>query len=253
MMRNGGQEHTRAKLGRAGRWALPAVAVAAALAGCSSGGSSSAQSAGSAAGASTTVAATAAKATMCSAVTTIDKAQANVASGAQELKMLKAHSSAVSDLGSAAAKLSDPAVSAAAVQMHAAIAKALSSGTANFSTAVRQQAGEVDAFCGVQPTGAPLPSYFAAGKVLPACVRYTSLNVQLQNATSPQQYLSLIESIRSQIAGLVAQAPPAIRTETTKLGAAAQAAISRKSLAPLQTASASQATADVQLYCGIDY
>lgn len=246
MVWNGGQGSTRARLGRAGRWALPAVAVAAILAGCSSGGSSSAQSAGASTAAT-------AKASVCSAVTTIDKAQASVASGAQELTMLKAHSSAVSDLGSAAKKLSDPAVSAAAVQMHAAIAKALSSGKANFSTAVRQQAGKVDAFCGVQPTGAPLPSYFAAGKALPACAKYTSLNVQLQNATSPQQYLSLIESIRSQIAGLVAQAPPAIRTEATRLGAAAQAAIDQKSLAPLQTASAGQATSDVQLYCGIDY
>lgn len=253
MVWNGGEGNSRVILGRVGRWAVPAVAVAAALAGCSSGGHSAAQGGSGATGTSTTVAATAAKTTLCSAVTTIDKAQDHVTTGAQELQMLRANSSAVSGLGSAAAKLSDPTVAAAADQMHAAIAKAMSTGTANFTPAVRQQAGTVDAFCGVQPTGAPLPSYFAAGKSLPACIRYSALNTQLQDATSSQQYLSLIQSARSQIASMVSQAPPTIKNEATKLGAAAQAAISQKSLAPLQTASAGQATADVQLYCGIDY
>ncbi len=231
---------------------VPALTAAVALAGCSSSTHSSAQGAAGAGATSTTAAASAAKSAFCSADTALDRAQSGVTSAAQEVQALKAHASLATSLGNDASGISDPTVATAARQIDAAVAKALSSGSANFPPSISADASTVNTFCGVQYNGAPLPAYFAAGKNLPACAKYATLNNQLRNATSAQEYLSLIESNQTEITKLVSEAPASIKGQAETVKTAADQAVSQKSLAPLQTASANQATGDVQLYCGIN-
>ena len=230
---------------------LAALAFTAGLAGCSSSTHSSAPGPAGPAATSTTVA-TAAKSSLCSADIALDKAQVGITSAAQELQVLKAQAPLVTSLGTAAAGIPDGTVAAAAEQIHAAVEHALSSGSANFAANISSDASAVNTYCGVQYNGSPLPAYFAAGRDSPACARYAALNNQLGRAGSPQAYLSLIESNQAEITRLVTQAPATIKSRAETLETAVGQAVRQKSLAPLQAPSATRATSDVQLYCGIN-
>lgn len=237
---------------RTGRRVLPVVVIVGIAAGCSSSGHAS-SSPSPAAGSSTSGTASAAKSAFCSANDSLDRAQAGSTSDAQEMQVLKQNTSAIATFDREAPQLSDPTVSAAAAEIYASVEQALSTGTPTFSAALSQDGGTVDTFCGVQSDGTPLPAYFDAGKAEVACRRYASLNDQLQNADSAPAYLSLLAANQAEIATLVAQAPASVAPEAQALGTAVQAAISQNSIAPLQTAAATQDTSDVQLYCGINY
>lgn len=233
------------------RLALPAlIVIAAVLAGCSSSTHSSTPAPGAANGSSAAV--STAKSTFCGDDVALDKAQIGVSNATQELQALKAHPSFASDLGQAASKISDPNVAKAAQQIDAAVTKALSSGSVNFSSNIGSDATIINTYCGVQFNGTPLPPYFAAGKGSPICTQFVSLYNQLRSATSPQAYLSLIQSNQAQIDRLVSQAPATVKNQAGELKTALNQVVAQKNPGPMETPAVMHATADIQFYCGIN-
>jgi hypothetical protein len=198
-----------------------------------------------------TAASTAArKAGFCTANDKIDKASANVTSAAGFLAVLKANPAALDameknapagSLGKEARKLVTQARSA------------VRSNNANVLNTSSNNGGDVDTYCGVDGNGDPLPSYFAVGKGSAFCSVSSAINAGTNNADSAAAVLTFLaghQTLINQFATYISNLPTSIRSDAQTLVTTARSAIAANNANLLGTQAISNASINVQLYCG---
>jgi hypothetical protein len=198
-----------------------------------------------------TAASTAArKSAFCTANDKIDKASANVTSAAGFLAVLKVDAAALDamDKNAPAGKLGKE-VRTLVTQARSAV----SSNNANVLNTSSNNGGDVDTYCGVDGSGAPLPSYFAAGKGSAFCSVSNSIDAGTGAASDAAGVLAFLaghQPLINQYATYVPNLPTSIRSDAQTLVMTARAAIAANNANLLGTQAVSNASMSVQLYCG---
>lgn len=215
---------------------LVVLGLTAGISGCSSGSSNSTGSA-------------AQKSAFCGANIAINKASADTTSESGFLAVLKAHKA---DITTMKDNLPGGSVGADASAIVDAAEQAISQNSTDPLSSVSSSAGgDIDTYCGVDGTGNPLPSYFAAGNSSTFCSTFAPIESATADASSLNAVLQALISNKSQVAQLATEVsglPSSIQSQASSLVSEAQSAISSNSTAPIQN-SQNDAT-DVALYCG---
>jgi hypothetical protein len=190
------------------------------------------------------------KVAFCNASDKLDKAGATVTSAAGFLTVIKTHKTALKVM-----KKDAPAgtVGTDARSLVKAADAAIAANNANILVSAPDYGGAVDTYCGVDGDGAPLPSYFAAGKGTAFCTVDNSINQGTQNASSPAQILAFLaghQSLVNQFATYVPGLPTSIRSDAQTLVTTAKSAIAANNANLLGTQAVSTDSGNVQLYCG---
>ena len=203
-------------------------------------------------GASTASAAEhASKTAFCGGNITIDKASANVDSNAGFLTVLKQHKSALSAMDK---NLPSGAVGTEARDEVAAAQAAIASGNvSDLNTVPASAGGDIDTYCGVDPNGQALPSYFGKGKATAFCSTFLPIYEAVSNAPSAAARTAAFtghEAQINQLASELSTLPKSIKAKATTTVTKAQAAIKSNNSASATTGSGSGAATYVALYCG---
>jgi hypothetical protein len=191
----------------------------------------------------------ASKAAFCGANDSIDRASVNVNSNAGFLAVLKKHTHDLTVLKEnaptgAMGQIVNETVSEAEA--------AISSNNANELNNI-PGGGNIDTYCGVNGNGAPLPSYFGAGKTTTFCSTFLPIFAAVSNAPNAagrEAALTAHQAQINQLASELSTLPKSIKAKATATVAKAQAAIKSGSPASATTGNGSGAASDVALYCG---
>ena len=190
----------------------------------------------------------ASKAAFCGANDSIDRASANVDSNAGFLAVLKKHTH---DLTVMKENAPPGAMGQTVQQVVTEAEAAISSNDANDLNNI--PGGEnIDTYCGVNGTGAPLPSYFGKGKASTFCSTFLPIFQGVSNASSPAGVLALLTADKAQVSQLASELstlPKSIKTKATATVDKAQTAIASNSAAALKENGGGPAPY-VALYCG---
>ena len=188
------------------------------------------------------------KAAFCSANDSIDRASANVNSNAGFLAVLKKHSH---DLTVLKENAPAGAMGQTVKEVVAEAEAAISSNNANDLNNI-PDGGSIDASCGVNGDGAPLPSYFGTGKTTAFCLTFLPIFEAVGNAPNAAGVLSALTADKSQISQLASELttlPKSIKAKATTTVDKAQAAITSDNAAAIR-GNGSGSAQDVALYCG---
>jgi hypothetical protein len=193
----------------------------------------------------------ASKTAFCGGNITIDKASANVDSNAGFLTVLKQHKSALSAMDK---NLPSGAVGTEARDEVAAAQAAIASGNvSDLNTVPASAGGDIDTYCGVDPNGQALPSYFGKGKATAFCSTFLPIYEAVSNAPSAAARTAAFtghEAQINQLASELSTLPKSIKAKATTTVTKAQAAIKSNNSASATTGSGSGAATYVALYCG---
>jgi hypothetical protein len=190
----------------------------------------------------------ASKAAFCGANDSIDRASANVSSNAGFLAVLKKHTR---DLTVLKENAPPGAMGQTVKEVVTEAEAAISSNNANDLNNI-PGGGNIDSYCGVNGNGAPLPSYFGAGKTTAFCSSFLPIFEAVGNAPNAAGVLSALTADKSQISQLASELstlPKSIKAKATTTVDKAQAAITTNNTAAIK-GNGSGSAQDVALYCG---
>lgn len=221
-----------------------ALVLAALAAACSSSGSKSSSTAASAA-----TVADGDKAAFCGANSALDKALLSPASEAAFLTALKGEQANVDVFASSAPN----AIKADATVMVTAARAAIAQNSATPLNAADVQAagGRVNAFCGVQSDGTPVPANAGTGKGSPFCDDQLQLDTAVQAAADANALVTALKANTARIDDFEKNAPPGLQADVQVLVSAARAAVAANDATKLGTTDVAAAVAHVNTYCGI--
>ncbi len=191
------------------------------------------------------------KAAFCGANITIDKAGANTTSAAGFLAVLEANQASLN-----AMEKNSPAgqLGTDARELVKAARAAIASNNANsLNNPSLNNGAKLDTYCGVDGNGDPLPAYFASGKGSAFCSTSNAISAGTNSAIDAAGVLTLLaahQSLINKYASDISSLPSSIRTDAQTLVTTARAAIASYSSTQLGTPEVSQASMQVQLYCG---
>jgi hypothetical protein len=190
----------------------------------------------------------ASKAAFCGANDSLDRASANVTSNAGFLAVLKKHTH---DLTVMKENPPPGAMDQTVKEVVADAEAAISSNNANELNNI-PGGGNIDTYCGVNGKGAPLPSYFGAGKTTTFCTGFVPIFQAVGNASNAAGVLSVLTADKSEISQLssdLSSLPKSIKAKATATVHKAQAAIATNNAAAIK-GNGSGSAQDVALYCG---
>jgi hypothetical protein len=155
----------------------------------------------------------------------------------------------------------DPAILAHAQALIAAARTALAT---NDPTVLQQPSSmtagaKVDAYCGVDGTGNPLPSYFGDGKEYAGCKSFIALDRGVRSAATPQDAVAFLRANETKINDLAAGAlhraegigaEALLPAET--LVTAVHRAIRTNDASPLYTPEVVTAATHANSFCGVN-
>lgn len=191
------------------------------------------------------------KTAFCNADIAIDKAGSSVTTMAGFLTVLESNQSDLAIL-----KNDGPgSIRSQAQGLVSVVEKAIADHNPNDlnTNAADNDGAAVDTFCGVDGSGNPLPSYFAAGKGTAFCSVSDQINQGTSTATGPPQILSFLtahQSLVNDYATDLASLPAKQKAEAEELVTIARTAITSKNAAPLGSTTVQNDSGDIQDYCG---
>jgi hypothetical protein len=192
------------------------------------------------------------KAAFCDANVTIDKAAANTITAVGFLAVLKANQASldVMEKNAPAGQLRTDArefVEAARAAITSNNANGLNNNSVNINSA------KLDTYCGVDGNGDPLPAYFAAGKGSAFCSTSGAISAGVNPAVDAAGVLAFLaahQNLLDQYASDISRLPSSVRADAQILVTTARAAIASNNATNLGTPEVSQASMQVELYCG---
>lgn len=190
----------------------------------------------------------ASKAAFCGANDSIDRASANVDSNAGFLAVLKKHTH---DLTVLKQNAPPGAMGQTVKEVVTEAEAAIFSNDANDLNKI-PSGGNIDTYCGVNGNGAPLPSYFGAGKTTTFCSTFLPVFQSVSNAQGAAAVLSTLTADKTQISQLASELsklPKSIKAQATITVDKAQAAIESNNAAAIK-GNGSGSASYVALYCG---
>ena len=191
----------------------------------------------------------ASKTAFCGANDSIDRAAAKVNSNAGFLAVLKKHTHDLAVLKENA----PPGAIGQTVQGTVTEAEAaISSNNANELNNIPDGAN-IDTYCGVNGSGAPLPAYFGKGTATAFCSTFVPVYQSAQNATNKAGVLAAITAHQAQIDQLASELsslPKSIKAKATAAVDNAQKAIASKNPSALGGGNGNGPAQYVALYCG---
>lgn len=191
----------------------------------------------------------ASKTAFCSANDSIDRASANVDSNAGFLAVLKKHSH---DLTVLKENAPPGALGQTVNQVVTEAEAAVSANNANDLNNLPDGAS-IDTYCGVNGNGAPLPSYFGAGKTTTFCSTFIPVYQATQNASSKAAVLPILAAHKTQIDQLASELstlPKSIKAKATAAVDKAQKAIATNNPSAIGGGNGNGPASYVALYCG---
>jgi len=191
----------------------------------------------------------ASKAAFCGANDSIDRAGANVSSSAGFLAVLKKHTH---DLTVLKENAPPGAIGQTVKETVTEAEAAISSNNANELNNIPDGAN-IDTYCGVNGSGAPLPAYFGKGTATAFCSTFVPVYQSAQNATNKAAVLAAITAHQAQIDQLASELsslPKSIKTKATAAVGNAQKAIASKNPSALGGGNGGGPASYVALYCG---
>jgi hypothetical protein len=190
------------------------------------------------------------KSAFCGANIAIDKASANVNSQTDFVTVLKAHRSQLSTMQN---NLPGGSLGTEARDEINAADQAIAKNSANPLNSIPSTAGgDLDTYCGVDGSGNPLPSYFAAGKGTALCSVNSKIDAGTANAQGPSDILAFLKAhqdLVSQFAADMSSLPSSLTEEGQQLVTSAQQAIATNNANLLNQTVLTDAM-DMDLYCG---
>lgn len=190
------------------------------------------------------------KSAFCGANIAIDKAGANVNSEAGFIAVLKSHKSQLETMKS---NYPGGSLGNEARQIVNAAEQAIATNSASaLSNVPAATGGALDTYCGVDGSGNPLPSFFAAGKGTAFCNGFLPVYQAVGNANTPTDAVNALVTNKAQIAQLATEVPSlpsAVQPKASATISIAQQVIAQNSAAPLQQSGNGPAST-VALYCG---
>ena len=195
------------------------------------------------------------KATFCAINTRLDKAGADVSSEAGFLRVLKAHKTDLRNLDN------DAPAGKIGTETHTLVAAAdaaVASGNVNsLNKPTLDTAGaDIDTYCGTDGNGNRLPAYFAAGKGSSLCSANDAIDQGTQTATSATDILTFLaghQSLITQFSAGITSLPASVKGDAQTLVSAAQSAVASNNATALGSTAVSNASATMDLYCGVNH